>query len=190
MKSQSNPFIISDEQIVDGINRKDKDVFNLLYKKYWSYLLQVSSLYIDDINTREELVQELFVHLYTTPLYLQINRSLASYLMISLRNKILNHLRKQAIYQKHLVLAWHDTGDRYIDFKEQLETIDLQKRINSCVEQLPDKYKEVYILRKHQEFTLKRISETLKRPVDTVDKQLRKAIFLLRERLQGSIGYL
>ena len=156
----------SDRQLIEGINQKDKDLFELFYQKYWSFLLRFASRYIDDSHTCEEVVQEFFVHLYTTPLLLKIETSFRAYLIVALKHKIMNHQRKQATYQKHVAIACR---------KKQSP-------------QLPDKYKQVYILKKRHEFPLKKIASHLKRPVDTVDKQLRKALFLLRDRMVNQSG--
>jgi len=49
---------------------------------------------------------------------------------------------------------------------------------------MPVKYSEVYILHDENSYTLKKIAEILNRPVDTIEKQLRKARGLLRRDLR------
>ena len=178
----------SDRQLIEGINQKDKDLFELFYQKYWSFLLRFASRYIDDSHTCEEVVQEFFVHLYTTPLLLKIETSFRAYLIVALKHKIMNHQRKQATYQKHVAIACRKKQSPQISAAEQIETAELEKQIDNYIEQLPDKYKQVYILKKRHEFPLKKIASHLKRPVDTVDKQLRKALFLLRDRMVNQSG--
>jgi RNA polymerase sigma-70 factor (ECF subfamily) len=49
---------------------------------------------------------------------------------------------------------------------------------------MPERYKEVYLLHDESHYTIKKISEILNRPVDTVEKQFRKATELLRNHLR------
>jgi RNA polymerase sigma-70 factor (ECF subfamily) len=62
----------------------------------------------------------------------------------------------------------------------------LQKEISSSLNRMPEKYKEVYLLHDESQFTIKKISKILNRPVDTVEKQFRKATELLRNHLRES----
>jgi RNA polymerase sigma-70 factor (ECF subfamily) len=181
MKTYTVPIAVADKIIIDKINQKDKAVFDLLYQRYWNYLLRVASAYIDDEDTCAEIVQELFVHLYTTPSYLKIDHSLSSYLSISLKNKILNHLRKKAIYEKHIAIASENNLSDTENEDKHIEMAELQKQIDHFINQLPEKYKEVYNLKRQKQFTIKKIAKKLNRPVDTVDKQFRRIKTLLKD---------
>ncbi|HTQ65063.1 MAG TPA: sigma-70 family RNA polymerase sigma factor [Puia sp.] len=180
MKNYTVPIAVADKIIIEKINQKDKKAFDLLYQRYWNYLLRVASNYIEDEDTRAEIVQELFVHLYTTPSYLKIDHSLSSYLSISLKNKILNHLRKKNIYEKHIAIASEKNRSASETADKHIEMVELQKQIDRFIEKLPEKYKEVYILKKQKQFSIKKIAFRLNRPVDTVDKQFRKIKILFK----------
>src|SRR5678816_765071 len=97
-----SPF---EKNIPKEVNHWNSKSFSILYKHYWECLLQYAASFIRDPYAREEIVQELFVHLYTTSSRLSINTSLSSYLFVALRNKIFNYMRSQAVYKKHVTTA-------------------------------------------------------------------------------------
>lgn len=175
----------AEQQLVKLINTGDSAVFSQLYQQYWSSLLDFAESYIPDSDTCKEIVQQLFITLYIKGSHLNIHVSLRSYLYGSLRNKILNHLRNRSTYMRHIRGASRvnvqDGGDNQVE--EFIDMRELKKKINNCLDRMPVKCREVYVLHKQQQYTLKKTSEILQRPVDTVEKQLRRAIHLLRDYL-------
>lgn len=169
--------------------RNPQEVFSWLYDKYWTPLLNYASGYISDRDTCEDLVQKLFIHLFVSSSKLNINVSLSSYLYVALRNRIYNHLRDQAVYRRHTTQAgqakqsWHNNVD------QSMHLMDLEKEISYFVNHLPGKYREVYLLHEREYFPVKQIAALLQRPQDTVEKQLRKAINLLRHHLASKKHY-
>ena len=75
------------------------------------------------------------------------------------------------------MMASHNNVEQAIDF------MDVQKKIDDTLGRMPEKYRTVFLLHNKDHFTVKKISEVLDRPVNTVEKQLRKAVYILRDRL-------
>ncbi len=53
----------------------------------------------------------------------------------------------------------------------------------ACLDEMPEKCRQVYIMSNQGTCPLKQIAVLLNRPQDTVEKQFRKAIHLLRKHL-------
>lgn len=166
-------------------NFNDEAVFEVLYKKYWDLLLCFARKYISDGQTCKEVVQELFITLHVKRDQLTINVSLSSYLYRSLRNKIINHLRNESVYKRHVAMA----GKKYSiisvgnDAEHWMDLIDLEREIGDCLSKMPDKYRDVYVLTMQKANTVKMTAAMLNRSVPTVERQLRIAIRLMQEYL-------
>ena len=166
-------------------NFNDEAAFEVLYKKYWDLLLGFARKYINDRQTCKEVVQELFITLHVKRDQITINVSLSSYLYRSLQNRIINHLRNESVYKKHIALA----GKAYNiisvgnDGEHWMDLVDLEQQIGSCLNEMPGKYREVYVLTMQNANTVKTTAAILQRPVPTVERQLRVAIRLMREYL-------
>ncbi|WP_165759093.1 RNA polymerase sigma factor [Niastella yeongjuensis] len=173
-------------------NFNDEAVFEVLYKKYWDLLLRFAKKYINDKQTCKEVVQELFITLHVKRDQLTINVSLSSYLYRSLRNKIINHLRNESVYKKHIAIA----GKKYSiisvgnEAEYWMDMIDLQREISCCLRKMPDKYRDVYVLAMQKDKTVKTTAALLQRSVPTVERQLRIAIRLMQEYLNKHKAYL
>lgn len=174
---------LDDEKIVKMITENETGVYEILYKKYWNRLLNFAAVYNNDRFACEEVVQELFLHMLSLGSGLKINSSLSSYLFVAVRNRMFNYLRKQSIYRRHLLMASGTTNSFSNNVEQAIDLIDLEKEIDVEIHQMPEKYRVVYLLYQEDHQTLKKISELLHRPVDTVEKQLRKAKGLLRDHL-------
>lgn len=176
----------TDIKLQDMINRKDESAITLLYEQFWSPLMHFAGNFIDDTDTCQEVVQELFINLHLKRFQLNVSSSITSYLYSSLKNKIFNHLRNQSVYQRHLKGAsrthWAAINDNNVE--HIIDLADLNRSIEECLQVMPEKYRQVYTLHKHYGYTLKKTSLLLKRPVDTVEKQYRRIIRLIRRHLQ------
>ncbi|MDF2191576.1 sigma-70 family RNA polymerase sigma factor [Paraflavitalea sp. CAU 1676] len=175
----------TDRHLLELINQKDESVFTILYQQFWSPLLSFAGNYLSDTDTCKEVVQELFITLHTKRFQLKVSSSVSSYLYSSLKNKIFNHLRDQSVYNKHIKGAsrtkWASFNDNNVE--QTIDLIELNRSINECLLLMPEKYRQVYTLHKQYGYTLKKTSFLLKRPVDTVEKQYRRIIHLIREHL-------
>ncbi|MFL9483702.1 RNA polymerase sigma factor [Chitinophagaceae bacterium LWZ2-11] len=178
----SETTMMTDELLVEMIQQNKVEAFGLIYVKYKPTMLKLASGYLKDKSTCEEIIQELFTVLYQRSCYLSVKGSLSSYLYTSLHNKILNHLRDQSTYKKHTFLAgaapdnllYHNDVETFVFYQ------DTQKKLQNALNTMPERYKEVYVLNRQDALTIKEISQILKRPIDTVEKQLRKAVSILR----------
>src|SRR5688500_7689526 len=160
-----------------AVDLEDERTIEILYSKYWDPLLNFAGKYISDKDTCKEIVQELFITLHLKRGQLTIKVSLASYLYGSIRNKIMNHLRKESIYKKHMAGMGKDINEPtpINDIGQLMDVTDLEKEIFCCINLMPDRYREVYVLIKLQACSLKKTAEMVNRPVQTVQRQLRKA---------------
>jgi len=183
LQKSVQPSAVPEEDLVQLIRQNESIAFDLLYKKYWSRLLHFAFRYVKDGYVCQEIVQELFVQLHTSAHRLKINSSLSAYLFVAIRNRIYNYLRNRALYQKHITLAGKRIMASHNNVEQAINFMDVQNKINDTLCRMPEKYRTVYLLHDKDHFTVKKISEVLNRPVNTVEKQLRKAMYILRDRL-------
>ena len=184
MKSE-RPFeyIPSDTELLNRGENQEVFALEELYKIYWNPLLQFASKFLNDHDSCKEIVQGLFVHLHTRHQSLKITTAVRPYLYTSLRNRIFNYVRNRSLYKRHIILA--SSRAEYVsnDVEQFMDVVELNKKIADCLREMPVKYKEVYLLHCQGHFTVKKIAFILNRPVDTVEKQLRKAKAILRNYL-------
>jgi RNA polymerase sigma-70 factor (ECF subfamily) len=132
----------------------------------------------------EELLQDLFLSIWAKKETLDIHTNLEAYLMGALKFKIYNHFRAQKVKDAY-ISAYTYLGDAAQNVVEDVIYYDeLYLAIEKSVGLLPDKCREVYILSRHEHLSYREISTRLNMPIDTVEKQMSKALKFLRQHLK------
>jgi RNA polymerase sigma-70 factor, ECF subfamily len=101
-----------------------------------------------------------------------------SYLYTSVRNRCLNYLRDN----KKIVRMDALTGEGFEENSE-LETGELEEKIKSGIESLPEKCREIFELNRMEGLKYAQIAEKLGISVKTVEAQMTKALSILRQHL-------
>lgn len=184
MKKSGTALSITDHALVSLIKTNHIAAFDLVYEKYWDPLQRYASTYITDEDTCKEIVQDLFINIYTKRSELDINFSLSSYLRVALHNRIRNYQRGESTYKRHVSFAARKQNQADNNVDNFITQSDLERRISIYVNSLPVKYREVYMLYRQKEMRPKEMSVLLGRSPNTLDKQLRKVLSLLRSYLR------
>ena len=175
----------ADATLIAMLRENKNNAIELIYKKYWKELVQYAYSYLRDWDSAEEMVQKIFINIYVKDISFNEGLYLSRYLYKAVKNEISNHLRKQSVYQRH-VFQSSSTSEISMDHAlEIVESFDVKIKINRAVNAIPEKIRVVYLLNREQQLTIKQISKKLKRPEDTIDKQLRRAIYFLRTSLNA-----
>lgn len=170
-----------EEELIIQLQKSSKEAFESIYSFHWkslyAYALRVS-LSSDDA---EELVQDVFVDLWIKRTQIIVKQSLKNYLLTSLKYKFIDKIRKEKRY------------DEFADYI--LRTGTLVNRVNpeneyiikegkqflmSKIHCLPEKCKEIFMLRKVENYTISEIASTLMISKQTVKNQLTKAQKIMR----------
>ena len=181
--NQNYSLELEDRDLLIGLKQNDEYVFTLIYRKYWSVLMRLAAPFVEDTDTCQEIVQEIFVGLYRKRSQINIKVSFSSYLYVSLRNRIRNHIRHRTIYNKHMGVIKRLYSPMANDVEQFVNRTELERQIMVCLNGMPAKYRQVYLLYNQGRCPLKQVAFVLNRPVDTVEKQFRKAVGMLREHL-------
>lgn len=162
----------------------DRAAFELLYRKYWRRLYDSAYKRVQSREDCEEIIQELFLDLWTKRQHLSITTSLDVYLFTALRYKIYNHIRSQLTKRAHVDYVTRLGMPQANLVEDQLYYEELQHHLHESLAQLPEKYRRVYELSRHQQYTYREIAQLLNLPIDTVEKHMARALQLLRLHLK------
>ena len=115
---------------------------------------------------------------------LLISVSLEAYLFGALRYSIYNLIRSRKIREAYLEHLLRVPGDENNYIEDRLHYEELARALESSVQNLPEKLRKVYLLSRKEHLTYKEIAEQEQIPVDTVEKQMGRALKILRENLK------
>ena len=136
---------------------------------------------LGDVYKRQDLVQDLFFYIWDHADSLLIKTSLKAYLFTSLRNRCLNALRDRKIVDScndKLLEAQLFAGIKDIEINETVEM-----RLQNALNTLPDKCREIILLKIVEGKKNKEIANQLGLAETTVKTQVQRAYRILREQL-------
>lgn len=174
---------MKEELLTDGLRRRDKVIFDYLFNYYYSALCVFAMKYIGDQNVVEDLVQDVFVTLWAEGPRLKINTSLKGYLFTSVRNRCLDtqkHLQTRESYRTQLLSV---AISPEIPAENMLAESELRQIIQTSLEKLPPRCREIFILNRMNGFTNQEIASQLGISKRTVELQISNALKIMRREL-------
>lgn len=172
---------IGNEELISKLRARDKEAFHYLYKTYFSKMVLFAESYLYDEEEARDQVQNLFCYLWDCAGKLVITTSLKSYLLTSLRNRCLNVLRERRIRDEHndkLFEAQLFSGTEDVEIDEEVT-----RRLREALDALPDKCREIILLKIVEGKKNREIAEQLDIAETTVKTQVQRAYRMLRDRL-------
>ena len=165
------------------LSLEDHRNFEVLMERYEPLLLR----YIKRIanvsrEEAEDLLQEIFIKVYRNLNGFDQKLKFSSWIYRIAHNEIVNHVYKQKVRsvvtsmddnnEHHLKQGkWTEESDAYFD----LESKESSKRLRDALMELPEKYREVLILKFFEDKSYREISDILKKPEGTVATLINRA---------------
>jgi RNA polymerase sigma-70 factor (ECF subfamily) len=128
------------------LNEQNSNSFSQIFRKYWQELYDFAYVKTQDKDVAEEIVQELFIHLWEKRQELTI-RNLRSYFFISVKNRVIDHYRRTTFDRLDSIPDLASTTT-YPLFLEELEVA-----IEEAIAQLPEKSRLVFNLKRFENQT-------------------------------------
>lgn len=166
------------------VSEGDEQAFRIIFDRYRVKLFYFISNLVNSEATAEELVQEVFVRLWTSRTKLAEVENLDSYIFVTARNRTLDYIRS-TITERNMKSEWLRRSHLEGNYTE--EEVDLKqskKLIDEAVAQLPAQQARVFRLSK--EYRLKRqdIARELNISENTVRNHLSEAIKSIQAYLE------
>ena len=168
--------------ILEGLKSKDEKSFEVLFKTHYDTLVRFVYMYLNDLEESEEIVQDTFYTLWEKSENIDIKSSLKSYLYQAARNKSLNFIKHNKVKQRHIDSIKHTESEFLED--THIEYNELQDKINSALNALPPKCRQVFELSRFEEKKYREIAEELDISIKTVENHMGKALGLLKGSLK------
>ncbi len=167
------------------IKRGDKETFNALFNEYYPTLFNYAYNLLENKELAEEIILDVFTHIWINRKKITIKTSIRNYLIISVRNKIFHYWRKKKILTqclKNIEISDNSTPE------QNLIHSDEQKKVNQILQLIPYRSREIFILHKYNGLKYKEIAELLHISVNTVENHIVKALKILRKYYENKKG--
>jgi RNA polymerase sigma-70 factor (ECF subfamily) len=174
---------LKDIFIVEGLERRNKVVFDYIFNYYYSSLCVFSMQYIDDRSSVEDLVQDFFVFLWVEAPQLKIKTSLKSYLFASIKNRCLDYQKHHKITEKYRNFILFSTEKNDDSTEHFYAESELRQAIQTSLGKLQPRCREIFEYSRLHGLSNQEISDKLNLSKRTVELQISNALKLLRKEL-------
>lgn len=147
------------------------DAFNSFFKEYMEQLYLYALAFVKERTVAEDIVQDVFIYLWTNRNRIHYAGSLYAYLLSAVKNACINHKAHLEVEDKYRQ-AMADAED--YSFAET-EWEELRQRVMVAVDSLPPKCREIFILGAVDGMKYQEIADQLGVSVNTVKTQMKFA---------------
>jgi RNA polymerase sigma-19 factor, ECF subfamily len=176
----------AEEDLIRRIRYGDQTGIEELFQTYYDGLCRfVSKLILSDDDV-EDLVQDIFVHIWINRQSWNPKASLKKYLFKAAHNQSINFLKQK---QRKVPTGNDDIFPSVSSFDPAKQAIDndILSIVNKSIEKLPSKCKLVFTLNRQEGLSYSEIAIVLNISEKTVENQIMKALKHLRKDLKGLV---
>jgi len=157
--------------------------YEALFYKMRDKLYRYALRFVKDPAVAEDVVQDVMFKLWQKRQEADAIENLEAWLMVLTRNRSLDILRKVKDNQVNVDEAF-GVSDKEPLADKQMESSELMKQLNDCVDQLPEKQKQVFHLREIEQMTYDEIAQATGFNLDDV----KVSLFRARKHIQRMLS--
>lgn len=184
----------SSEQLarwVAGTAAGDSQAFESLFHAFYDRLCSYAEGYIRSPHAAEEIVDDVFLALWTGRARLGPQTAIASYLYVAVRNRALNGIGRRKLelrYAERAAIEAHDgLQSQRSEVEDDVRSRELYAHAERAIEELPDRMRETYLLYYQHDLSYAEIAGIMRVSVRTVENQLARAVKRLWRALHDTL---
>jgi RNA polymerase sigma-70 factor, ECF subfamily len=183
---------LTDEELIARFQEGDVYAYELLVRRYKEPLLNFVYRFIGDVNEAEDIVQDTFYRVYRNKHYYKEVAKFSTWIYTIASNLAKTELRRRK-RKKFFSLSRESPAEKEVELPDpdrdpeaETHSVLTEKIIQRAIGKLPQKFRQVIVLRDIQGFSYEEISSIIKVPLGTVKSRVNRA----RLRLQEDLGFL
>lgn len=186
--------MISEEQLISALRKRDPDAFTALFEAYSDKVYRLAVGLLEDEMEAEGIVQESFLRLFQHLDQFQGRSAIGTWLYRVAYNAAIDRLRQRqptamlnfdadddGMPAPVILADWRNVPDRL------LEDDELRSALDEAIAALPEKYRGVFILREIEGLSTQETAEVTGLSLSGTKVRLHRARLFLRERLAESL---
>lgn len=174
---------LNSEQIVNLLKRGNEKGLTTLFDLYYERLYLFAERYIYDATKAHDIVQDVFLKIWEKAGQLDLHGSVRNYLFTAVRNGCLNYLKSLQIEDRH----HRKYAEAYVESCniDMVEEEEILVKVRMVLDELPEKCREVCVLRFVEGYKYREIAEKLDLNENTVKAHLHRGMDKLRRVLSA-----
>jgi RNA polymerase sigma factor (sigma-70 family) len=184
-----------DKALIAQALQGNQDAYKRLMQKYHSAIYHLIVRMIGYQPEADDLTQEAFIKAFNSLETFNDEFAFSTWLYKIATNNCIDHLRKRKLKTFSIDKPLDHEGEHHYEIPDTTYQPDLHilqtqqsRAIQAAINDLPEKYRIVIVLRHQQEKSYEDIAEELNLPLGTVKAHIFRARELLYRALKGKVG--
>ena len=170
-----------DRELIERINAGDAGAFETLYQRHRDWVYRLAYRMTGDDDLAQEFTQETFIRVFDRIDQFRGEAALSTWIRAVASTVVLNGLRKIKRFRQREVDL--EQGELRGTTPRAAE-VDVKEKLWQAIDDLPNKYRMVFVMHDVEGYTHEEIGSSLGMPVGTSKAQL----FRARARLRASLA--
>lgn len=180
-------------EIERGLRKRDPEVLDRLIEQYQHRLFRYLVFFTRDRHLAEDLFQDTWIRVLERGRQYSSRYKFETWLLSIARNLAIDHMRRKSMISFSELETDHDEESRAFDVPDTESTTVYERilqqeeaaGVGTALEHLPVLYREVLVLRFHQDMALDEIAGVIGTPLSTVKSRLHRGLDMMQKRLEG-----
>ena len=178
--------------VAEGLKRQDAGLLDELIVRYQHRLLRYLLYLTSNREQAEDLFQEVWMRVLVRGAQFDGRARFDTWLFTIARNLVIDLRRKKTMSSLDEMFEGHSEDDRPMTYEaadddptpfDRLSSLEDRERIASALMQLDTLYREVLVLRFHEDLSLEEISKVTRSPLSTVKSRLYRGLAAIKPKL-------
>lgn len=179
-KTKVKPYLeMTDEELIKSVQKGEEDAFRFIVDRYQGKMFAYIMRLINHRDEAHDITQDVFLKTYKYLHRFDTERKFSSWIYRIAHNESVNWLKKKTrVKVESLDKHVEDYGLQLAsssNIEEQYVKAEVQNEVREAIDKLPEKYREVMILRYLEEQSYEEIGEHLNKPVNTIGTIINRA---------------
>ena len=177
----------SEPLLISRLKAGDIRAFEMIYHRYKLRLYHFAFGYLNVRTEAEEIVQNVFLHLWEYRSHLDETKSIKSFLFKATVNQVYNFLKHQVVEKQYESKFLKEAPEADDTTQKEIYYNDLVHQVDKIVRKLPRQQQNIFTLSRWQGLTNDAIAHNLGISIRTVENLLYRAIKFIKDNLPDKV---
>jgi RNA polymerase sigma-70 factor (ECF subfamily) len=189
--NSTSPYVYTDEQLIARFQKGDEQAYSELVNRYRDRLMNFVFQYLGDMELAEDIVQDTMLKLYQKKHYYKEIAKFSTWIYTIAKNLAYTELRRKKRRKVTLLSQMTSDGKNYDlpsnqpEIGQEIQNEFVHNLIQAAIQELPDHFRTIIILRDIEELSYEEISSILDVPLGTVKSRINRARLQLQVELKN-----
>src|ERR1035437_395789 len=170
--------------LVEKLKGSDKSAFSSLFTAYYSDLVMFAITFLKDLDSSEEIVQDVFLKLWEDREVIIVTTTLKSFLLKLIQNRCLDCLRHAKVINSHHDTVINSSPLLECDTENYILRSEIEKIVQKALDKIPEEIAEPFKLNRYEGLKYREIAEKMHVSNRTIEVRVGKVLQILRNELK------